>query len=260
VKYCFTTLATGEDYFYPALRFFLDLERRTSYCNFIIVTTEKDMSSLEKEVGTSYENFKVLYPRLQIRTIESFSFRLECPLAQEGAGFVYNVNLKALAIKATLKGNYDYVLYVDGDWNVSPDFNEKKVFRLFEEMEKENLDFVFERPGRIGDDRVKPETSFYRDKIYDYEIEDIPIWDEAHVANEQFLAFKNSWKLKVFTQKWEQLMWYSIANNIRNYAEGFEIGIAALEATMKWSWRVFSVMGDCFYFYAKWTRTKHTKF
>ncbi len=35
---------------------------------------------------------------------------------------------------------------------------------------------------------------------------------------------------------WEQFLWYSIHNDIRNYPDGFEIGVSALEAGMKWNY------------------------
>jgi hypothetical protein len=47
-------------------------------------------------------------------------------------------------------------------------------------------------------------------------------------------------------------MWYSVANSIRNYPDGFEIGVAALEAEMKFDfneWR--NLVPDCFMFYNK---------
>jgi hypothetical protein len=48
------------------------------------------------------------------------------------------------------------------------------------------------------------------------------------------------------------MMWYSIANNIRNYPDGFEIGVAALESEMKYDydqWR--ALIRDCFKFNSK---------
>ena len=34
----------------------------------------------------------------------------------------------------------------------------------------------------------------------------------------------------------------------------------ALESKMKWSWTMFPILNNCFYFHTKWTKQKHTKF
>jgi hypothetical protein len=48
-------------------------------------------------------------------------------------------------------------------------------------------------------------------------------------------------------------LWYSIANDIRNYPDGFEIGVSAQEAGMTYQYTgVFShFIPSCFYFYTK---------
>jgi len=55
-------------------------------------------------------------------------------------------------------------------------------------------------------------------------------------------------------------MWYSIANKIRNYAEGFEIGICALESKMTWNYYLFHILRDCFKFYPKYSDNVHIRF
>jgi hypothetical protein len=148
---------------------------------------------------------------------------------------------------------FDYVIFTDGDWIMHENFSEDKVLNMLNYMENEELDFVFERPASIGDGRKDPENSFYRDKIYDYDILEYDKWDDAHVVNEQCLVFKNNYKFRFFTQRWEQFLWYSIHNDIRNYPDGFEIGISALESGMKWNYNgVFNhFLPSCFAFYTK---------
>lgn len=262
MNYYITTLSVNEEYFKQSLRLFIDLHDKTEFAYLNITTTESDLSNIELYTNLNYELFCLTYPRLKITTLESFNHKIKYDLESEGYGFVFNVNLKVLSLKSCLNqtNDFDYIIYLDGDWYVGDDFSESKILRLFNEMSNDNIDFVFERPARIGDDRVKPETSFYLNKIYDYDILDHDLYDEAHVVNEQVLVFKKSWKLKVFIQKWEQFLWYSIANGIRNYAEGFEIGISALESKMKWSWSLLPILNNCFYFFTKWTNVKHTKF
>ena len=66
------------------------------------------------------------------------------------------------------------------------------------------------------------------------------------------MIFKNNWKFKFFVQRWEQFLWYSIQNDIRNYPDGFEIGVSALEAQMKWDYNAFrAFLPNCFEFYDK---------
>ena len=170
--------------------------------------------------------------------------------------------MKVLSIKACLKSNlkFDYLIFIDGDWGIHDGFNEDKFMRLFDEMKTNDIDFCFERPARIGDGRGDPSQTFYAEKFQDYNCLNNPLWDNAHVVNEQFLVFKNNWKLILFEQKWEQMLWYSIANNIRNYPDGFEIGVSALESGMKWNYNLFSVLNNCFHFYTKYTKVKHVKF
>jgi len=64
----------------------------------------------------------------------------------------------------------------------------------------------------------------------------------------------------LFEQKWEQMLWYSIANNIRNYPDGFEIGVAALESKMVRSIIPLKLLSNCYYFYPKYTEHKHIRF
>jgi len=261
-KYFITTLSINEPYFGDSLKFYTELHDRTKNCHFNITTTKEDLERLTEHTGLSFNEFKVRYPKLTISTLEDFNFRITYPLEMDGNGFIFNLNLKVLSLKACLKSDikFDYLIFIDGDWGVYDGFNEDKLMRLFDVMETNNIDFGFERPARIGDGRGNPSQTFYAEKFHDYNCLDNPLWDNAHVVNEQFLVFKNNWKLILFEQKWEQMLWYSIANNIRNYPDGFEIGISALESGMKWDYNLFSILNNCFYFFPKYSTNKHVKF
>jgi hypothetical protein len=66
------------------------------------------------------------------------------------------------------------------------------------------------------------------------------------------MVFKNNWKFRYFVRRWEEFLWYSIHNNIRNYPDGFDIGVSALEAEMKWDWDSFrGHIPACFEFHDK---------
>jgi hypothetical protein len=65
----------------------------------------------------------------------------------------------------------------------------------------------------------------------------------------------------MFVQNWEKFLWYSIQNDIRNYPDGFEIGVSALQAGMKWHYMgIFNhFLPSCFEFYTK-LGDKHVRF
>ena len=167
-------------------------------------------------------------------------------------GFSFFLNLKVLSLKYCLDKGYDYIIYNDADWRMTDNFSEDKLFNLFNHMEQNNLDFLFERPSKIGDHKKDMSGCFFDRKMVDYHVFEHSKWDEAHVVNEQFMVFKNNWKFRYFVRRWEEFLWYSIHNNIRNYPDGFDIGVSALEAEMKWDWDSFrGFLPGCFEFHDK---------
>ena len=139
-------------------------------------------------------------------TIGKFTYSRADRIASGMYSSVYRGTLegaKDIAIKKMLEENpefkkYDYVIFTDGDWIVYDEFSEEKILNMFNYMENENIDFSFERPAAVGDSRKNPEHSFFRDKLYDYDILEYDKWDEAHVVNEQILVFKNNYKFRFF--------------------------------------------------------------
>ena len=263
MKYYITTLAVGEPYFSTSLEMYTALHEKTVDGYFNITTSDNDLAMLPQIVGISSDEFKLKYPKLQITTIEGLNKRITFPQHMEGHGFTFNLNLKVLSLKACLlSGNsFDYLIFVDGDWHLNDLFEEEKLKTLFTNLELLNVDFAFERPAEIGNYKSNNLIDcFFEEKLRDYNALEHDTYDRAHVVNEQFLAFRNNPKFRLFTQKWEQMMWYSIANNIRNYPDGFEIGISALESGMTWNFYMLTVVWQCFYFYAKYSSTKYVKF
>lgn len=248
MKYCFTTLAVGDPYEELSANFHKSLREKTQHCTSFITTNNLEYPDLGDGIIINRQNLTSLH--------------------DSRGGFSFHLNYKCLSLKHVLsyeKDNpdkkCDYVIFTDGDWILHAEFSEEKVLRMLEHIKKENFDFVFERPARIGDGRKDPENTFYRDKIYDYDILEYDGWDEAHVVNEQFLVFKNNHKFKMFVQNWEKFLWYSIQNDIRNYPDGFEIGVSALQAGMKWHYMgIFNhFLPSCFEFYTK-LGDKHVRF
>jgi hypothetical protein len=74
---------------------------------------------------------------------------------------------------------------------MTENFSEDKLFNLFNHMETNNIDFLFERPAKIGDHKKNMSHCFFDRKLYDYHVFEHTKWDEAHVVNEQFMVFKN---------------------------------------------------------------------
>ena len=229
MKYIFTTLAVGESYVKNASECYTKYSEKCS-ADFNITTNEIC------EAG----------PKVNLDL-----FKLD-RYDDGNPGFSFFLNLKVLSLKYCLDKGYDYIIYNDADWRMIDNFSEDKLFNLFNHMEKNNLDFLFERPSKVGDHKKNMNDCFFDRKLYDYHVFEHTKWDEAHVVNEQFMVFKNNWKFRYFVRRWEEFLWYSIHNNIRNYPDGFDIGVSALEAEMKWDWDSFrGHIPACFEFHDK---------
>lgn len=165
-------------------------------------------------------------------------------------GFAFHLNLKSLALKYCLDKGYDYIVYFDSDWAPTEHLKEDNFYQLFDYMDKNKIDMLCERPARIGTLKNDPWNCFFQEKVTDYHVLDHDYWDDAHVFNEQFMVFKNNFKFRFFTNRWEQFLWWTVANNIRNYPDGFEIGVSALESRMNYDYcRWFEYLRGCFKFY-----------
>lgn len=229
MRYLFTTLAVGDSYVDSAVRFYSSLEKRTSSCDFNITTNTK-----RTQDKINFDYF----------TLDRYT--------DSGIGFNFFLNLKVLSLKYALDKGYDYVIFTDADWDIAERFSEDKIVSLFDYMEKNSLDALFERPNEIGYNKEHFNECYFKEKLKDYHVMEHSKWDRAHVFNEQFFVLKVNWKYRYFVRRWEEMMWYSIANNIRNYPDGFEIGVAALESEMKVDfdqWR--NLIKNSFTFYSK---------
>jgi hypothetical protein len=251
MRYCFASLSIGEEYLKKTINMFNEMAKKTVNCDFFLTTTECDLPQMDEKIKVKFINPPSLHHE-NIITTTSFHY-----------------NLKVLSLKHILEfqksnpneSKYDYIFYVDADWEIYDGFSEEKIFNMLNWTKENDYDFVFERPASIGDSRRDPPGSFFRDKVIDYDILEYDKWDDAHCVNEQFLLFKNSHKFKFFVMRWEQFLWYSIENKIRNYAEGFEIGVSALESGMKWHFsNAFGhFLQQCFQFKTK-TEQLHIRF
>lgn len=248
MRYCFATLAVNEPYESKTQKFYQDLRENTEQGNFFITTTNEKLLNQGDKIFT-----KIINP-----------YSLHC----SKGGFDFHLNLKCLSLKHVLEfekenpgQKHDYVIFTDGDWGMYSGFTEEKILGMLDHMDRDGIECLFERPAPIGLHKQNPDESFFKDKLYDYDVFDHSKWDEAHCVNEQILVCRNNSKFKFFVQRWEQFLWYSIANNIRNYPDGFEIGISLLESEMKYAYQgIFGhYLNKCFYFYTK-TNQLHIRF
>lgn len=238
MKYAISTLAINEPYESNAINFFKTLRENTTEGNFFITTANNEMGDLGEKIYVNPLNYPFI--------------------TSYGNGYNFLFNLKCLSLKHIVEYekmfpevHHDFIIYVDSDWGMHKDFKEEKLFKLFQEMEQLNIDCVFERPAPIGPNKKNIKESFFANKIYAYDIFEYDRWDEGHCVNEQFLVFRNNSKFKFFVQRWEQFLWYTVVNNISNYAEGFEIGVSILEAGMNCEYTgIFRhCLPGCFYFH-----------
>jgi hypothetical protein len=256
MNYIFTTLAVGKPYFSSGLKFYANLHDRTKFAFLNITTTENDLLKINECIGLTKEEYISKYPRIKITTLEQINPHFKTPLhaVNSTTNLSFQFNYKALSIKAgiKLKENFEFLIYVDSDWSIHESFDETKILNMCSYMNSQEIDFAYERPAKIGNYKKNNlHDCFFIQKVKDYNAVDHIMWDEADVVNEQFLVFKNNWKLKFFSMKWEQFLWYALANDITGYAEGFEIGVSALESRMKMSYNPLGLIKECFYFYGR---------
>jgi hypothetical protein len=240
MKYLFTTLAVGKEYVDNAINCYSKINKIIN-CDFNITTNEK-LKNIDIINNINFDYF----------SLNKYN--------DDGAGLSFFFNLKVLSLKYALDKDYDFVIYNDADWGPTNNLNEEKLLKLFDYMNHHDYDMLFERPAKIGYYKEHLDECFFTQKLYDYNVFEHDKWDDAHVTNEQFLVFKVNWKFRLFVRRWEQFLWYTIANKIRNYAEGFEIGVSAHETQMKSDfdeWR--TILRDCFEFKDK-QGVIHTRF
>ncbi len=186
MRYCFTTLAVNEPYETKTKQFYNELREKTTQCNFFITTTNEELLNQGERIDTKLINPPSMY----------------C----SGGGFDFHLNLKCLSLKHVLEYekqnpdvHHDYVIFTDGDWGVWDEFQEEKILTMLDHMEQNDIDCLFERPAPIGTHKENPNESFFKDKLFDYDVFGHNKWDEAHCVNEQILVFRN-WK--TFRYRW----------------------------------------------------------
>lgn len=240
----FCSLAVGETYLINFINFCKEKKKKDNSKN--LVVTDKDTYSLL--IDLINENNDIEYVIIDDNhTITTW------PLG-------FNFNLKYLPIKNSIKDGIDYVIYVDSDFRIRNDYHPDKFKNLFNQMVDNDIDYVFERPYFIGHGKQHHFDNFWKHKIEPYKLMETSKYDDYHVCNEQFLVFKNTKKLNIFSERWEELYWKSVELNVWTFAEGLEIGMASADAEMTFDYHLFrGTLTNCFEFNDK-SGNLHSRF
>lgn len=223
LTYIYCTIAIGEKYLNSALKFVKDLNS-ISKTHKVLIVTDIDLDPIDNCVFHKISNDEVLF-------ISNY----------------FNYNLKHIPIKICSELDYQFVFYFDSDWEIDDLYEESKVLNFLKIFDGSDIDFFFERPHYIGA-KHDLSTCFWRHKIEPYKLMETIKYDNGHVCNEQFLAFKNNDKLKIFCEKWKERNDFGVEKNIWAFAEGLEIGMSSIDAEMNFSWLGLQNLNSCFKF------------
>jgi hypothetical protein len=240
----FCSLAVGESY----LKNFIDLcnEKKKRDNSKSLAVTDKDTFELLSDLIK--ENNHIEYVVIEDNYVIN-----EWPLG-------FNFNLKHLPIKHSIKEGIDFIVYIDSDFRIIDGYHPNKFKNLFDNMVSNDIDYVFERPYFISHGKQHHHDNFWRHKIEPYKLMETSKYDNYHVCNEQFLVFRNSNKMTIFSERWEELYWKSIELNVWTFAEGLEIAMASADAEMTFDFNLFrGTLNNCFQFNDK-SGNLHTRF
>jgi hypothetical protein len=221
MKYAFTTLATGNKYLMSAVKFAYNLNEKCK-SHKMIIATDVDNDP--------------------IQNVEFYKIPKERKLT---TGRQFNYNLKYFPIQCA--SDFDVVIYVDADWRIYEGFEEKKLISFLDKFVKSNIDFLFERPHKIGASK-NDSNCFWKNKIHPYNLLNTPEYDECDVCNEQFLLFRGGNKLKNFCNAWEKRCEYLESIDGWAFAEGVEIGMSAKDAGLISEYSMFRELNQFFKF------------
>jgi len=209
MSYCFCTIAVGEKYFNQSMEFARKLNKFSKSHHYVVVTDQ---------------------PQVDIDNVTFYTIDPSTTLFISG---FFNYNLKHLPIRKSKEMGFDFIFFVDADWRLLESYSEQNILDLITNMENNNIDYIFERPHLIGRGKHDGANCFWRHKVSFYNLLDTQIYDDGHVANEQFLGFKNNEKLGIFLSEWEKLEDMATKSNLWAFAEGVEIGMSSCIAKMK---------------------------
>jgi hypothetical protein len=227
MKYTFCTIAIGDSYLDDALKLSETLHNATNDSHFVIVT-DVEKQNTEKTTFIQIPKEKKLF-------IQNW----------------FNFNLKYYPIKKSKELGYEFIIFIDADWSVNNELTQHKLDDLFKYMDSNNLDILFERPHLIGGGKVSKDC-FWTGKRELYKLLYTNEYDDGHVANEQFLVFKNNNKLNLFIDRWESLEEQCSVSDVWAFAEGVEIGMSMSYSKMNYNFYEWQkILPNCFNFTTK---------
>lgn len=255
-SYTYCTVAVGESYLKQAVEFHTKV---VSYpnCHSSVITTNPSAFYSVVDCHTS--------PKITFDLLESDDEVFNAPPGYHDRGsfneFGFNYNIKHRPIAKTYSiTDADYIIFCDADWKVRSEYSEDGVLRILQRMSEMKVDFLFERPHKIGAGKHNSSTCFWKHKIDAYGLMNTSEFDDADVCNEQYMVFANNQKLGVFCEYWNMLYTKSQRENIWTFAEGVEIGMSTIVAKMKTALIPSGIMNNYYEFLPKYQATSLLKF
>jgi len=212
MRHLYCTIAVGDYYLNSAKEMSKVLNEKSQNHHFLIVTDKPE----ENYDNTTFVNI----PEDQVVFIND--------------GFNYCLKYYPLYLAKDME--YEHIIFIDSDWRIKEKYDENGVISMFEFMNKNNFDILFERPHTIGAGKFDGRDCFWGHKRDFYKLMDTTEYDLGHVCNEQFIVFKKNDKFNVFIEKWKELYEISAENKLWPFAEGTEIGMSMAHAKLNFSY------------------------
>ncbi len=226
----FCTIAVGDEYNGYAQRLYHTIQKVLG-CPLLVVT---DNPSYFRNTPSKNLIIKKLPEHYKLKVDWAHGFA------------AFNYNLKFLPIKyAREHKDFKFIFYLDCDWFMRQSHSKYK-FNLelnglgdFDGLAGRDLRIFHEKQNR---QLIPPQ------KLYLYNLYQTTQYDQAQIVNEQYLLLKNTDKIDIFVNSWENLERKCTENNGIAYAEGVEIGMAAVDAGIRF--KISNIVGDMFWFFS----------
>jgi hypothetical protein len=243
-----TTLSFGE---YYTSKFTLKLIEDVLTLSDLKIHITTDVGHIVKEKYGN--NDRVILNEIDLNTVKVRLWVNQVKVSDD-----FNFNLKYLTFKDICEDENSVVIFTDCD-NSFDWWDREKVMEYLYERYKYGFDFFGCRADWLFSDFLKEyygqdkrEHSLFWHKIYGYDLDKTPRpdWGGAPLVAEHLLVFiNNNGKMKRFYEEWKNLHDYLANKDYTEgtWAEGFEIGVAAIMAGFKpqnldWSHHIFSKM------------------
>jgi hypothetical protein len=211
MTYIYCTIAIGKKYFIKACEFVKSLNQ-ISLNHKVLIVTDCEFTPIENVIFVKFDENET-------KIIKNY----------------FNYNLKYIPIMESTKLNYEFVIFFDADWELYQ-YSENLLLYFLDDIKKNDLDFIYERPHTIGHSKNNLHECFWQHKIEPYGLLNTNQYDNGQVVNEQFMVFRNNEKLKIFVEKWKERNEFGVKNDVWAFAEGLEIGMSAIDANMNMDW------------------------